>query len=98
MLMLTKAPTDPVFPFLAQALDRDAIARAFVSALSASGFESQRLTCTIERSRIKRGRKAIIGVRLHGRTADGRPIDQRWMVALFPNGDSAALPDMSAGT
>ena len=29
MLMLTKTPTDPVFPFLAQALDRDAIGPCF---------------------------------------------------------------------
>ena len=98
MLMLTKTPTDPVFPFLAQALDRDAIARAFDAALSASGFATQALACTIQRSRVKRGGKAIIGIRLRGRAADGQPIDQLCMVALFPNGDAAALPDMSNGT
>ena len=96
MLMLTKTPTDPVFPFLAQALDRDAIAHVFDAALSASGFVAQGLVCTIERSRIKRGRKAVLGIRLRGRTADDQPIDQRCMVALFPNADATALPDMSA--
>ncbi len=95
MLMLTKTPTDPVFPFLAQGLDRDTIASAFDAALSASGFVAQGLVCTIERSRIKRGRKAVLGIGLRGRTADGQPIDQRCMIALFPHGDAAALPDMS---
>ncbi len=97
MLMLTKTPTDPVFPFLAQALDRDAIVRAFDAALSASGFVAQGLVCTIERSRIKRGRKAVLGIRLRGRAANGQPIDQRCMIALFPHGDSVALADMSVG-
>jgi hypothetical protein len=97
MLMLTKTPQDPVFPFLAQALDRDALARTFDSALCVSGFATKGLTCAIERSRIKRGRKAIIGVCLRGWTVAGRPFVQHSMIALFPEGDATALPDMSNG-
>ncbi len=88
---------DPAFPTLAAALDPQRAATAFASALAASGHATRQLVCKIERSRIKRGRKALIGYRLTGQDWRGAAIDQRAMLALFPQGDADLLPDMSGG-
>lgn len=95
--MQPNTPVDPLFPKLAPALDSDRAAMAFASALAEHGYRTQGLSCEIERSRLKTGRKVLIGYRLRGRDLAGNLFDQRVMVALFPGGDSSALPDVSDG-
>jgi aminoglycoside phosphotransferase len=97
MLMAVIAPPDPVFPYLADALNPERAGAAFANSLARAGFPTESLNCQIERSRIKRGRKALIGYRLRGRATNGAAIDQRVMLTLFPEGDSSMLPDMSGG-
>lgn len=86
---------DPAFPTLTAALDPRRAARAFASVLTAIGRPVSELSCTVERSRIKHGRKALLGYRLTGRSSDGALIDQRAMLALYPGGDPAHLPIVS---
>jgi Phosphotransferase enzyme family len=86
--------SDPAFPLLADALDPDLAAGAFVDMLNKNGFPVTKLHCAIERVRVRRGIKAIIGYRLTGTDRQGRRFDQRAMVALWPYGDADALPDM----
>lgn len=94
MLMRATVPSDPVFEPLDCALDAARAGQVIAEELARAGYPTRSLTCTIERSRIKRGRKALIGYRLRGVGPDGEALDQRLMVTLFPNGDRAALPDM----
>jgi hypothetical protein len=88
---------DPVFPSLAAALDPARAAAAFANALAASGHATRHLECSVERSRIKRGRKALIGYWLTGEDSSGVAFDQPAMLALFPRGDASLLPDLSGG-
>jgi aminoglycoside phosphotransferase len=97
MIMQPITPVDPLFPKLAPALDSDRAAAAFATALADNGYPTQSLSCEIERSRLKAGRKVLIGYRLRGRDVAGRFFDQRVMVALFPGGDALALTDVSNG-
>jgi aminoglycoside phosphotransferase len=97
MIMQPVIPADPLFPKLALALDSDRAAAAFVAALAENGYQTQGLSCEIERSRLKAGRKVLIGYRLRGRDMAGKPFDQRVMVTLFPAEDASALPDVSGG-
>jgi aminoglycoside phosphotransferase len=97
MLMTPSAPYDPVFATLADALDAERAGRAFHHALAAAGYPTDTLRCEIERSRIKRGRKALIGYRLRGRAANGTIIDQRVMLTLFPEGEASNLLDFPSG-
>jgi aminoglycoside phosphotransferase len=97
MIMQPIIPADPLFPKLALALDSDRAAVAFVAALAENGYQTQGLSCEIERSRLKAGRKVLIGYRLRGRDIAGNVFDQRVMVALFPGGDVSALLDVSDG-
>jgi Phosphotransferase enzyme family len=97
MLMTPSAPYDPVFPTLVDALDAQRAGRAFYHALAAAGFPTDTFRCEIERSRIKRGRKALIGYRLKGRSAEGTIIDQHAMFTLFPQGGASNLSDSSDG-
>jgi aminoglycoside phosphotransferase len=97
MIMQPIIPADPLFPKLALALDSDRAAAAFVAALAENGYQTQGLSCEIERSRLKAGRKVLIGYRLRGRDMAGKPFDQRVMVTLFPAEDASALPDVSGG-
>jgi hypothetical protein len=77
MIMQPIIPADPLFPKLALALDSDQAAAAFVAALAENGYQTQGLSCEIERSRLKAGRKVLIGYRLRGRDMAGKPFDQR---------------------
>jgi aminoglycoside phosphotransferase len=97
MIIQPITPVDPLFPKLAPALDSDKAAAAFATALADNGYPTQTLSCEIERSRLKAGRKVLIGYRLRGHDVAGRFFDQRVMVALFPGGDALALPDVSNG-
>jgi aminoglycoside phosphotransferase len=97
MLMTPSIPYDPIFASLADALDAERAGRAFGRTLAAAGFAAQTLHCEIERSRIKRGRKALIGYRLRGRDITGNPFDQRVMLTLFPDGKASDLADFSEG-
>lgn len=96
MLMRATVPSDPVFEHLGCALDAARAGQVIAEELARAGYPARSLTCTIERSRIKRGRKALVGYRLRGLGPDGEVLDQRLMVTLFPNGDRAALPDMGS--
>jgi Phosphotransferase enzyme family len=97
MLMTPSIPYDPIFASLADALDAERAGQAFGLALAAAGFAAQTLHCEIERSRIKRGRKALIGYRLRGRDITGNSFDQRVMFTLFPDGKASDLADFSQG-
>jgi Phosphotransferase enzyme family len=94
MLMRISACHDPVFPDLEAALDPCSAARGFAVMLEARGFATQSLECKVERVRLKRGKKALIGYRLTGLDAAGKPIDQRVMLSLFPQNSAARLKDM----
>lgn len=91
-MLTVAAPFDPVFPTLDAALDPDLAGAAFLHALARQGRVISGLRCTIERSRIKRGRKALIGYRLN----DGAGIDQRVMLTLYPDRDPARLAKVDA--
>jgi hypothetical protein len=97
MIMKPVIPADPLFPRLTVALDSDRAAAAFTAALAENGYQTMHLSCEIERSRLKAGRKVLIGYRLRGRDMKDSPFDQRVMVALFPGEDASALPDVSDG-
>jgi aminoglycoside phosphotransferase len=97
MLMRTDTPPDPTFPGLDAALDPQWAARGFADMLDAQGFPTHRLDCAVERVRIKRGRKVLIGYRLTGIAADGAPIDQRAMLSLFPDNAPARLKHLCRG-
>lgn len=98
MLTVAAPPVDIVFPTLPMALDPEYVAKAFATALRAKGQVFDRLECVVERSRIKRGRKALLGYRLVGQTCDGTPVDQRAMLALYPGGNPDLLPDVLGTT
>ena len=97
MLMNPTAAPDPAFASLEAALDPSWAGCAFAAMLDAHGFATRTLDCRVERVRLKRGVKALIGYRLSGIDGAGCPIDQRVMLALFPGGSAARLPDMAAG-
>jgi aminoglycoside phosphotransferase len=94
MLMQAQLNCDPAFPGLSDALDPALAARAFAEALSLSGRPVTNLDCAVERVRIKRGVKVVIGYRLTGVDGQGQRIDQHAMVSLWPDGDPARLKDM----
>jgi Phosphotransferase enzyme family len=94
MLMHAQLNCDPAFPDLSDALDPALAARAFVEALSLSGRPVTNLDCSVERVRIKRGAKVVIGYRLTGLDGQRQRIDQHAMVSLWPDGDPAKLKDM----
>jgi aminoglycoside phosphotransferase len=95
MNMQPSFSADPSFPALEAALDPQRLAQSFARALAAASFPSSDLSCEIERVRHKRGRKLLIGCRLHGRDAIKRPFDQRVMISLYPAGDPVSLPDIA---
>lgn len=95
MLMRPVILPDPVFPDLEMALDPRWAARGFAAMLDERGFPTQALECHVERVRIKRGRKALIGYRLTGVDAEGQSIDQRVMLSLFPDGIPERLASVS---
>lgn len=82
--MLMQPLMDPAFPLLADALDPERAGAAFMAALAGQGCPVGSLDCAIERSRVKRGRKAVIGYRLRGVDKAGHPFDQQAMIALWP--------------
>lgn len=82
------------FSTLGRALDPQFVARALARSLAQSGFAARSLEAHVERVRIKPGRKALIGYRLCGSDAAGKPFDQHLMLTLWPGGDPALLPDM----
>ncbi len=85
---------DPVFPLLPAALDPYQAGKAFQAALATNGRPVRQLQCQIERSRVKRGRKAVIGYRLVGVDQHGQAFDQQAMIALWPDGEAAKLSAM----
>ena len=95
MLKEDPRPDNQSFPRLAEALDPMLAAAAFRAALEQHGIALGTLACTIERCRIKPGRKALIGLRLTGCTADGAPFDQAAMLTLYPGGEAALLPQIA---
>lgn len=96
MLNHATRPDDQTFPRLAEALDPVRAAEAFRAALEQQGIALGAIACTIERCRIKPGRKALIGLRLSGCTADGAPFDQAAMLTLYPGGEAVQLPLIAA--
>ena len=82
------------FATLDLALDPQAAARALGLALAQAGFAARKLEASVERVRLKPGRKALIGYRLRGIDAAGHAFEQHLMLTLWPNGDPAQLPDM----
>jgi thiamine kinase-like enzyme len=96
MLMQPALHHDPAFPKLADALDPMRAGYAFETMLAGAGFPVSKLRCTIERARLKLGRKALIGYRLTGEDTNGRAFDQRVMLILWPQGDAGQLPEMGA--
>jgi Phosphotransferase enzyme family len=96
--MRTAILHDATFPDLQAALDPRWAAKAFSDMLEAHGFPTRMLECRVERVRIKRGRKALIGYRLTGADARGHPIDQRVMLSLFPDGSPARLSQVKRDT
>ncbi len=94
MLMQPSPHSDPSFPCLSDALDPDCAGRAFTEVLTKAGFPLRDLHCIVERVRVKRGIKAVIGYRLTGTDTQDCSFDQRVMVALWPEGDPARLKPM----
>jgi Phosphotransferase enzyme family len=94
MLMQAPPHMDPAFPILSDALDPQRAAMAFAQVLPPLAD----LHCTIERVRLKRGRKVVIGYRLTGTDVDGMAFDQMAMASLWPEGDPALLRDMGGTT
>ncbi len=94
MLMQRLDHTDAGFATLDRALDPLAAGKALADALDRAGFPTSELTASVERVRLKPGRKALIGYRLRGTDALGHPLDQQLMFTLWPQGDPERLPDM----
>jgi Phosphotransferase enzyme family len=94
--MLDTRNTDPdgSFPHLALALDPVSAGSAFGRVLGAMGYPAAALETSLERVRLKPGRKALFGYRLRGRDACGKSFDQRLMLTQWPLGDRAQLPDL----
>jgi thiamine kinase-like enzyme len=94
MLMQATLPQDPSFPCLVDALDPELAARAFADAFAQSGCPVIDLTCSVERVRVKRRTKVVIGYALTGVDRHGHPFNQQAMVSLWPSGDQTRLKDM----
>jgi hypothetical protein len=82
------------FATLDRALDPQFAGQALARSLAQAGFAARSLEARVERVRLKPGRKALIGYRLHGSDAAGNPFDQHLMLTLWPGGDPAMLHDM----
>lgn len=82
------------FATLDRALDPQFAGQALARSLAQAGFAARGLEASIERVRLKPGRKALIGYRLRGSDAAGNSFDQRLMLTLWPDGDPALLPDI----
>lgn len=94
MLMQPVQKQDPLFPKLADALDPVRAGYAFKIMLSEAGFPVRKINCSIERARLKLGRKALLGYRLTGEAESGESFDQSAMLILWPDGEAHSLPDM----
>jgi hypothetical protein len=93
MNALGSIAADTDLPGLAAAIDPDRACAAFARALKDAGVHVSELSCCVERVRVKRAVKAVVGYRLEGRHADGSSFTQLAMARVYPH----ALVDQRYG-